>query len=446
MLILNTIKHVLIFQLISQTFSRAALPENPVCIVGSGISGLSAAHKLKEKGYLVKVFEKNNIVGGKMHVYRKDGLVWNMGPVIFNDFYKRTLDIVKKYKIKYETAHLLDVSAYQPDIGLKILLPQQLYDKSTKETWARYRKIRKSLTIETGLVEANPELFVSTSEWLKSNKLESLKMYALILLTSEGYGHIDDIPALYFVHLMDISKETTEDVHRVLDGMDQIPIALAKDLDVTMSAQVTKIDRGDKGAKITYSTKSGSKTQQCSSVILAFPPLYNQISNIIHDLSADEKDILKQVKIHKYATIANYATEMKYFAYLPLLPPPFPPKLDGGRPCLISNHTRGAAVSYHWTKGNFDVGPTDEELSLYQSENDKIIPKLFPSNDTKTNIYVKGWDYFPHVTTKSLQDGFYEKFNSIQGEGNIYYATPLLGFELIEYSIRSGEYIADSFY
>ncbi|KXN68144.1 hypothetical protein CONCODRAFT_9684 [Conidiobolus coronatus NRRL 28638] len=330
MYFLNNVRQALILLLISQNFFRAELLKDPVCIIGAGISGLIAAHRLKEKGYSVKVFEKNS------------------------------------NKIKFDSTHFLDVSGYQLDTGLKILLPQQLYDKSTKVTWAHYRKIHKSLTIETSLVEANPELFVSISEWLKANKLESLKMYALLLLTSEGYGHIDDIPAF------------------------------------------------DNGAKVAYLTKSGSKTQKCSSVIIVFTPLHNHVSSIILDLSAEEKEILE--------------------------------RLDGGRQYLISNKSRGGAVSYHWTKGNFNVGPTNEELSLYQSENDKIIPKLFPSNDTKTNIYAKGWNYFPHVTTESLQDGFYNKFYSIQGKSNVYYATPLLGFELIEYSIRAGECVANYFY
>jgi hypothetical protein len=167
---------------------------------------------------------------------------------------------------------------------------------------------------------------------------------------------------------------------------------------------------------------------------------------MISDLSEEEKDVLGQVKVHKYASIANYVPNMKYFGYAPLLPPPFPPNMDNGIPTLIVNQTRGAAVSYHWNRGNFEVGPNDEELAHYKSQNEKFFPKIFRSQDTKTNIYIKGYEYFPHVTTKSLKDGFYKKFNSIQGKKNIYYASPLLSFELIESSIRAAEYIVDSFF
>ena len=43
----------------------AAPTSNPVCIVGAGPSGLTAAHELESKGYKVVMFEKQAQVGGK---------------------------------------------------------------------------------------------------------------------------------------------------------------------------------------------------------------------------------------------------------------------------------------------------------------------------------------------------------------------------------------------
>ena len=36
-----------------------------VAVLGGGVGGLSAAHELAERGYEVRVYEKNAIVGGK---------------------------------------------------------------------------------------------------------------------------------------------------------------------------------------------------------------------------------------------------------------------------------------------------------------------------------------------------------------------------------------------
>jgi cation diffusion facilitator CzcD-associated flavoprotein CzcO len=38
---------------------------HPVCIVGAGVSGLTAAKALEDKGYKTVIFEKRDTVGGK---------------------------------------------------------------------------------------------------------------------------------------------------------------------------------------------------------------------------------------------------------------------------------------------------------------------------------------------------------------------------------------------
>jgi monoamine oxidase len=39
--------------------------EPPICIVGAGVSGLTAAKALEDKGYKTVIFEKRDTVGGK---------------------------------------------------------------------------------------------------------------------------------------------------------------------------------------------------------------------------------------------------------------------------------------------------------------------------------------------------------------------------------------------
>ena len=53
-----------------------------VIVVGAGLGGLSAAISLAQKGYLVKVFEKNDHIGGKLNRLEKDGFRFDLGPSI----------------------------------------------------------------------------------------------------------------------------------------------------------------------------------------------------------------------------------------------------------------------------------------------------------------------------------------------------------------------------
>lgn len=51
-----------------------------VAIVGAGIAGLTAAHRLKRKGYRVVVYEASERVGGVIRTERRDGYLAELGP------------------------------------------------------------------------------------------------------------------------------------------------------------------------------------------------------------------------------------------------------------------------------------------------------------------------------------------------------------------------------
>ncbi|MDP1802391.1 MAG: phytoene desaturase family protein [Bacteroidota bacterium] len=66
-----------------------------VGIIGSGISGLSAAAVIASEGYKVTVFEKNQQLGGRMRQFEAEGFVFDMGPSwywmpdVFERFFSR---------------------------------------------------------------------------------------------------------------------------------------------------------------------------------------------------------------------------------------------------------------------------------------------------------------------------------------------------------------------
>lgn len=51
-----------------------------IIIIGSGFGGLSLAIRLQSKGYQVKIFEKNEILGGHAYQFIKNGYTFDMGP------------------------------------------------------------------------------------------------------------------------------------------------------------------------------------------------------------------------------------------------------------------------------------------------------------------------------------------------------------------------------
>ncbi len=53
-----------------------------VIVIGGGLGGLSAAISLAQKGYKVRLFEKNHHLGGKLNRLTKDGFTFDLGPSI----------------------------------------------------------------------------------------------------------------------------------------------------------------------------------------------------------------------------------------------------------------------------------------------------------------------------------------------------------------------------
>jgi len=51
-------------------------------IIGGGVAGLASAARLKNAGYEVTVFEKNDKMGGRMNTIEKDGYKFDLGPTI----------------------------------------------------------------------------------------------------------------------------------------------------------------------------------------------------------------------------------------------------------------------------------------------------------------------------------------------------------------------------
>ncbi|MBE2254745.1 MAG: phytoene desaturase [Ignavibacteria bacterium] len=76
-----------------------------VIICGAGIGGLTTAIYLKNSGYDVTVFEKNNSPGGKMGEFKKDGFRFDTGPSlitmphIYDEFFKSN-NIKNNFELK----------------------------------------------------------------------------------------------------------------------------------------------------------------------------------------------------------------------------------------------------------------------------------------------------------------------------------------------------------
>jgi hypothetical protein len=127
-----------------------------------------------------------------------------------------------------------------------------------------------------------------------------------------------------------------------------------------------------------------------------------------------------------------------------------PPNL--GEPVAVLRLSQQSNVSVAWSWGPYE----------YQTEKagrDLLIKSMSalnkdPRNATKpaapfgeNNIKAfKKWDYFPHFGTDALRSGAYASLNKLQGCKKSYWASGLSGMEIVEWAIRGGHEVVDTYF
>jgi hypothetical protein len=224
------------------------------------------------------------------------------------------------------------------------------------------------------------------------------------------------------------------------------------------SSEVRCVDRSGDHPIVTYTTPApnGSyvtwEKQECSSVIFAFPPSMENLERIGVDLTEQEHDTFNNITTHQYYSsavelelpfgvsyIANSSNET--------VPPP-----NDGEPVAVLHLSQESNVSVAWSWGSYEFQTEDaardllvESLSLINKDprNATEPSQPFCQDDVKA---FKKWDYFPHFEGDALSSGAYSKLNKLQGQKKTYYASGLSGMEIVEWAIRGGRDIVDTYF
>ena len=132
-----------------------------VSIIGSGVSGICAAIRLRSKGFDVAVYEKNKMPGGKLNTFKLDGFRFDAGPSLFtmpqlvdelfelNNLNPRDYFKYKKKKIhcKYFWDDKTKFTAYSNRKKfLKEVKNKFKVDESTVNNYLKKAKIKYDLT------------------------------------------------------------------------------------------------------------------------------------------------------------------------------------------------------------------------------------------------------------------------------------------------------------
>ncbi|KAL6706758.1 hypothetical protein ACN47E_005094 [Coniothyrium glycines] len=448
----------------------------PVCIVGAGPAGLSAAGSLEAKGIPAVVFDREEAVGGKCQAWYDDqGIFHPLGAAFLsNASYPSTLSILNQTSVPVEAYPLAlgarEVFRFNYSSGATeqnpSLAPQFLASVASEipryiQLWTTRFAPISAVNYKNGVPD---DFTVSGAEWFRKNNFTALPILLVNPVALYGYGDINIVPALYILQyftpdiltaFVGVRSVYYLDFHKMF--VEYARNKLCK-TPIHTSAEVRCVDRSGANPVLTFTEPNENGTyvkwskQKCSSVILAFAPTIDNLERVGLDLTELEHDTFSNVTTHQYYSSA-IKLELPYgVSYIanqtsPRLPPP-----NDGNPVAVLHLSERSNVSVAWSWGPYEYQTAEVGQRLLVDTMSKLnkdprntteLPQPFCESDIRA---FRKWDYFPHFQSDALRSGAYANLNKLQGQKKTYYASGLSGMEIVEWAVRGGRAVVNDYF
>jgi thioester reductase-like protein len=396
-----------------------------VCVVGGGISGVTAAYELSRLGHHVTLVEKEPIIGGKCESIEVDGQWFDLGGNTMSVRYVATKTLMQEMGMDFEPTTAS--SLYSMERRSPLQPDDSIY---RREHFTRYHELRRTLfpeIMKPGFVHEGALLADPVSKWARRNRMEALARSFGTQYTAFGYGYLSDpdIPAMYFVKIAEImgylmlgnmvTSNVIGSTHAFLLRM------AGRVAEVRTSADVRRVVRDDDGVSVELVTPDGEESLLFDEIVLALP-LEQSLAFL--DASPEEADLFGRIRYLDYytvvATIRGLPRNALYFVQEHCADP-----LRIGHVLAFHHRYENSDVYGVWSYGNDRMGP-DDIVQCMEEDVDRM-------GGVVEEIHtVRAWKYMPHVTPDDLDEEFFERFEALQGTNRTHYVGTLFNFELME--------------
>lgn len=264
--------------LLAQTAKR-------VIVAGAGLSGLSAAYELSQRGYEVIVIEGRDRIGGRVFTLKKpfvDEQFVELGGELIGDGYKRMLAFAQKLNVpfeevptEFETAG--SVANLQSGIGTTAILKGELYPiGSTLEPHPYNLQgdeakmlppalLSRHLRLMGREINGNPEKIaeldkISLADALRARGVSETAIKLMNI--SLNYNSIETVSAGGVMFEMQRRISAGTKANRIIGGNFEIPKALFESAKTNgvkfiLNAKIKKISHTPNSVRISFQDKSG---------------------------------------------------------------------------------------------------------------------------------------------------------------------------------------------
>jgi hypothetical protein len=411
-----------------------------IAIIGGGVAGLTAAHRLRAKGYRdITVYEREAGVGGKVCSYVHEGRAYELGALWSSPRYRIIGELAEQVGATRRAdrlPHVLDqgvTSSYARylrshysliDVGAAFL--------NLARTFVRYPTIRKPT-----LAGIPPALSDNFDRFAGREGFQTLADVSASFFTGCGYLQNDRVPAIYLMKMMylfidvlivDVLGLNGTRIDIFDNGWQELWKAVAKDFDVRCASTITQITRHSGDGQIKTAITVDDATDVYDRLILASPL---GSSHQFMDLRPDERELFSKIRTHRYKVTLIEATSLPHASVVDHVP-----RAMAGHVNLIARQHRGADVYTIYQQLEEDISEDDATSLMYED-----VASMGAHNARV--ITTKAWNYFPHVSTDDIRAGFYESMSALQGKYGTYYVGSVMNMETVEHTAQFSIQLVD---
>lgn len=293
-------------------------------IIGGGISGLTAAHRLKQQGREVRVLESSPRPGGAIETIQQDGYLFERGPNSFMDNEPATLDLCRELGLENRLLKqsmrgnkryiFLDGALQEAPMGPGGLYKTPLLSASAKwgllaEPFRRSNRnaedepladfIRRRLGKEvldnmvtpfvSGVYAGDPEKLSLRSSFSILYDLERQSGSLLLGGLSKAFAKKDPSKP---------KKPRSKNLCSFIDGMDELPRALAASLgdSLRLNAPISSVERKPEGGWRVF--VEGDPAPEEGAAIIATAPAHT-LGNLLKDYIPETADYFKTITYNR---------------------------------------------------------------------------------------------------------------------------------------------------
>jgi glycine/D-amino acid oxidase-like deaminating enzyme len=403
--------------------------ETAIAIIGGGVSGLTLARTLRDRGFSrVVVFERDPQVGGKVCTVDVDGRAHDLGATMgVPGDYEPVLRFSREANIATQPfpseRHFSLASGREVALNKWHEMPRVLAQAAR---YVALHSLRWTGVDGSGLHRAPAELYKPWREVASRYGLGTVSQRMLCYRTGYGYGFDDEVPAVMYANL--IRPQTLAALAQYgafvwRGGAQPIWTHVARGLEVRTASPVLQITRSTSGVRI----RSRHGVEHFDRLVIACNP--QDLAGVLDD-TGPERKAFAQIRTYPYSTFACEVEGLE------------PHRASIGY--LDDNMRRDrAGHPMAWVKRYADQSVFVFHLFAPPELPDAEIEKRIAADVARlggrlrATRAVRRWKFFPHFTSDFMQRGGLQRIELGQGQNRTYLAGEVLSFSTMA---RTAEY------